>query len=79
MFSLSDYKYNLPDDRIAQFPVQPAHASKLLIHHADGHFSDQMFADVPALLPSHSVIFFNDSKVLPARVPLHHVRVITHV
>jgi S-adenosylmethionine:tRNA-ribosyltransferase-isomerase (queuine synthetase) len=54
MFALSDYNYQLPDDRIAQHPITPAHNSKLLsclIDHDDiMTISDKNCFDLPDIL-----------------------------
>lgn len=72
MYKLSDYNYELPESRIAQEPVSPADSSKLLV--PDGtSFHDYHFYDILTLLTSKDVIFFNDTKVVKARVPLKDV------
>lgn len=68
---LSEFQYDLPDDRIARFPVEPRDASKLLVYRT-GEVSHERFADLPELLPKTSFLFFNNTKVIPAR--LHFVR-----
>lgn len=72
MYRLSDYQYELPDSLIAQTPAHPVDNSKLLV--PDGTwFHDHHFYDIVKLLTSHDVLFFNDTKVIKARVPLHNV------
>lgn len=72
MYKLSDYTYHLPDSLIAQEPASPADSSKLLV--PDGtSFHDYHFYDILKLLTSQDVLFFNNTKVLKARVPLHDV------
>lgn len=72
MFTLSDYQYNLPDSLIAQEPAKPADASRLLV--PDGtSFHDHIFSQLPDLLTAKDVLFFNDTKVVKARVPLDHI------
>lgn len=66
---MQDYTYNLPQDRIAQHPCEPRDASKLLLYKS-GLISDHTFRDLPDLLPAESTIFFNDAKVIPARIHL---------
>jgi S-adenosylmethionine:tRNA ribosyltransferase-isomerase len=78
MYMLSDYSYDLPEKLIAHKPVEPADTSKLLVYEASKQaISDTYFTDLPSLLKSNDVLFFNDTKVLPARIPLRNVRVVT--
>lgn len=68
---LSQYQYNLPDDRIARFPLPQRDSSKLLVYRA-GQISHTHFSVLPELLPPGSFLVFNDTKVIPAR--LHFTR-----
>lgn len=72
MYKLSDYQYELPDSRIAQEPASPADTSKLLVPEGT-YFHDHHFYDILSLLTPQDVLFFNDTKVIKARVPLTHV------
>ncbi|AKD56497.1 S-adenosylmethionine:tRNA ribosyltransferase-isomerase [Spirosoma radiotolerans] len=65
--SLSQFQYDLPDDRIARFPLAQRDASKLLVYQG-GQISHQQFSDLPALLPENSFLVFNNTKVIPARL-----------
>ncbi len=67
--TLSDFDYDLPEELVAQHPVSPRDASRLLVV-KDG-LSDRVFRDLPGLLPSHSLIVFNDTRVFPARLEAH--------
>ena len=64
---LSDYQYNLPDDRIAKYPLTPRDASKLLVFQ-NGQIGHRTFTDLPNALPDGSFLVFNDTKVIPARL-----------
>jgi S-adenosylmethionine:tRNA ribosyltransferase-isomerase len=64
---LSDFDYTLPEDRIAKFPLENRDHSKL-IHFQNGQISHHRFYDIPDLLPSGSLIVFNNTKVIPARL-----------
>ncbi|GAB3790578.1 S-adenosylmethionine:tRNA ribosyltransferase-isomerase [Spirosoma horti] len=64
---LSQFQYDLPDDRIARFPLAQRDASKLLVYQR-GQISHQQFSDLPALLPDNSFLVFNNTKVIPARL-----------
>jgi S-adenosylmethionine:tRNA ribosyltransferase-isomerase len=64
---LADYQYDLPDERIARYPVEPRDSSKLQIYQ-DGKITHEHFFNLPDHLPSDSFLVFNDTKVIPARV-----------
>jgi S-adenosylmethionine:tRNA ribosyltransferase-isomerase len=64
---IQDYSYELPDARIARYPVEPRDSSRLLVYQK-GEISHHRFYQLPDLLPSHSFLFFNDTKVIPARL-----------
>jgi len=64
----SAYFYNLPQELIAQTPVTPRDASRLLVCECDGKTSDQHFYDLPSLLHEGDVLVINQSKVIPARL-----------
>lgn len=62
-----DYKYDLPQDRIAIYPLNSRDDSKLLIYR-DGKISDTRFYNLPDLLPVDSLLIWNNSRVIPARL-----------
>lgn len=64
---IEDYGYPLPDERIAKYPLPERDASKLL-RYRDGVVDEFVFRDIPDLLPEGSVMVFNDTKVVPARL-----------
>lgn len=64
---LADYQYDLPDERIARYPVEPRDSSKLQIYQ-DGKITHEHFYNLPDYLPLDSFLVFNDTKVIPARV-----------
>lgn len=64
---IEDYSYNLPEDRIAKYPLDKRDSSKLLIFN-DSNISESVFSNLPELLPSSSFIVFNNTKVVPARL-----------
>jgi len=68
---IEDYHYDLPEERIAKYPLPERDASKLL-HYVDGQVSEHVFRDLPSLLPEKALMVFNDTKVVPAR--LHFLR-----
>ncbi|MDX2302547.1 MAG: S-adenosylmethionine:tRNA ribosyltransferase-isomerase [Microscillaceae bacterium] len=66
---LSDYDYELPEVRIAEFPISPRDASRLLVYR-QGEISHHIFRDLPNILPKGSFLFFNNTRVIPARIYL---------
>lgn len=68
---IEDYAYPLPEERIAKYPLPQRDASKLL-RYRYGQIDEFVFRDLPDLLPEKSIIVFNDTKVVPAR--LHFVK-----
>ena len=64
---IKDYDYNLTEDKIAQFAAEPRDSSKLLVYKA-GQILDAKFSELPEILDSNSSLFFNDAKVIPARI-----------
>ena len=64
---IEDYNYPLPDERIAKYPLQQRDASKLLCYKGNTPV-EYTFKDMPSLLPEGSLMVFNDTKVVPARL-----------
>jgi len=64
---ISDFSYELPEHRIARYPLPDRDRSKLLVSRK-GSISDHFFYELPSLLPEDSFLIFNNSKVLPARI-----------
>jgi len=68
-YSLSDFDYNLPLELIAQAPVNPRDAAKLLIvDKTNKKLEHQKFSDIVDYLEKGDVLVVNDSKVFPARL-----------
>jgi len=65
--SILNYTYHLPDDRIAPHPLADRDASKLLVYR-DGIISDQNFHQLADFLPANSLLFFNNTRVMEARI-----------
>jgi S-adenosylmethionine:tRNA ribosyltransferase-isomerase len=66
---LSDYDYDLPTDRIAQTPVDPRDASRLLVVHRNtGRIEHRQFRDVLEYLRAGDVLVVNSSRVRAARL-----------
>ena len=64
---LSQFQYDLPDERIARFPLTQRDASKLLVYRK-GQISHDVFSSLPNLLPKDTFLVFNNTKVIPARL-----------
>ena len=64
---IEEFDYNLPDERIAKYPLEKRDASKLLMYR-EGKVSEYQFSSLPELLPEDSIMVFNDTKVVPARL-----------
>lgn len=67
---IHDYDYPLPEERIAKFPLAERSASKLLIYDK-GAISEKHFADIGDVLPEGSLLVFNNTKVVRARLIMH--------
>jgi len=64
---IEDYRYDLPPDRIAHFPLELRDESKLLIFRND-KITQTRFSNLSELLPQDSLIIWNNTKVIPARL-----------
>jgi len=65
---LSDFDYPLPEELVAQEPVTPRDASRLLVLKGEGPEEHRRFAEIESLLAPGDLLVFNDSKVIPARL-----------
>lgn len=63
---LSEFDFDLPPEHIAQAPVSPRDAAKLLL--VSGGLRDAFVRDLPAILRKGDVLVFNDTRVLKARL-----------
>jgi S-adenosylmethionine:tRNA ribosyltransferase-isomerase len=65
----SDFDYDLPPELIAQTPVEPRDASRLLVlDRATGRITHRHFGDLPEFLRPGDLLVGNDSRVIPARL-----------
>ena len=64
---LKHYTYQLPDDRIAQYPLPHRDQSKLLVYN-QGQILHRQFHQITDHLPKGCTLVFNDTKVIPARL-----------
>jgi S-adenosylmethionine:tRNA ribosyltransferase-isomerase len=68
----SDFDFDLPDELIAQHPVEPRDRSRLMvIDRRQGTWEHRIFADLPDLLDPRDVLVRNDTRVVPARLLGH--------
>ena len=65
--AISEYNYHLPDERIAKYPLGKRDHSKLL-HYCKGAIKIQSFFELPELLPANSLMVFNNTRVIHARL-----------
>ncbi len=64
---ISAYHYALPEERIARFPLPRRDQSKLLVYR-QGEISEKRFSSLPDLLPANSLLVFNNTRVIQARL-----------
>ena len=65
--SIADYHYDLPSEFIAHYPLAERDASRLLIYR-DGEIREDLYRRIGAHLPEHSLLVFNNTKVVEARI-----------
>lgn len=65
--SISDYAYELPDEKIAKYPLSERDHSKLLVW-KNGQIQDAQFGNISDFLPAKSLLIFNNTKVIRARL-----------
>ena len=68
--NINDFNYNLPDERIAKFPLKERSSSKLLIYD-NGTISESHFRNVAEYLPKGAMLVFNNTRVVRARIVMH--------
>lgn len=64
---ITDYDYPLPDERIAKYPLEKRDASKLLLYD-NGIISESIFSNLADYIPSESLMIFNNTRVIHARL-----------
>ena len=67
---IADYNYPLPDERIAKYPLPERDHSKLLVYR-DGQVSEDRFYNVGDYIAPHSLLIYNNTRVIQARLELH--------
>ena len=64
---IKEYDYNLPDDKIAKYPLSQRDESKLLVY-KNGEIEESQFLHIKDYLPENSLLVFNNTKVIQARL-----------
>ncbi len=64
---IKDYTYNLPDERIAKYPLEQRDASKLLVYKGDS-ISEDRYSNIATHIRENSLMLFNQTKVVQARL-----------
>lgn len=65
---IDNYDYPLPQERIAQHPLAQRDACKLLVYHPGYEPQEHVFKELPELLPADSVLVYNNTRVINARL-----------
>lgn len=68
--AIGDYRYDLPEERIAKFPLGERSASKLLVWRG-GEIAESRFRDIGDALPAGQLLVFNNTRVIRARIIMH--------
>lgn len=66
--TIDDFDYPLPDERIARHPLPERDSCRLLVRDSHGQLADHTFADLPGLLPEDTLLVYNDTRVINARL-----------
>ena len=80
LFDLKSYHYELPEELIAQQATHPHHDARLIIVDRESGDIEQegIFMNLADILNDNRVLFFNNSRVLPARIPLKERSILRH-
>ena len=65
---IEEFDYPLPEERIAVHPLETRDACKLLLRRPDGEISEHIFSELPSLLPEDSMLIYNNTRVINARL-----------
>jgi len=69
---LTDFYYDLPEERIAQTPAEPRDSSRLMVlHRKDGSLEHRVFRDILDYIRPGDTLVVNDTRVIPARIIGH--------
>lgn len=64
---IEDFTYELPESKIAKYPLPERDSSKLLIYH-EGRITEEIYRNLAKYIPQESLLIFNDTKVIQARI-----------
>jgi len=67
---IADFDYDLPDDRIAQTPIEPRDSARLLVDRGTAEPEHRHVRDLPDLLREGDLLVLNETRVIPARLRL---------
>ncbi len=68
-YNLESYQYELPEELVAQYPIEPRDCSRLLVvDRNDGNREDRVFSDIIEYLHDGDTLVLNDTRVIPARL-----------
>ncbi|MFC2113153.1 S-adenosylmethionine:tRNA ribosyltransferase-isomerase [Bacteroidota bacterium] len=65
--NISDYNYDLPEEKIAKYPLADRESSKLLVYNR-GNITERVFRELPQILQEDSLMVFNDTRVVQSRL-----------
>lgn len=65
---IADFDYDLPEELIAQAPIEPRDAARLLVVPPSGPLAHRVILDLPELLAPGDLLVLNDTRVIPARL-----------
>jgi S-adenosylmethionine:tRNA ribosyltransferase-isomerase len=65
---IADYTYDLPEERIAKFPLEERDASRLLVYSPDGSIREDVYRNIAAHLEPGTTLVFNNTRVVEARI-----------
>ncbi|MEI9911867.1 MAG: S-adenosylmethionine:tRNA ribosyltransferase-isomerase [Bacteroidota bacterium] len=65
--SIRDYTYDLPEEKIARYPLTERDASQLLVY-KEGKITTGIYRNIDSFLPGNSLLIFNNTKVVEARL-----------
>lgn len=68
---IEEFNYPLPDERIAKYPLAERDKCKLLVRQKNGNISEHIFCELPELLPHDSILVYNNTRVINARLRFH--------
>jgi S-adenosylmethionine:tRNA ribosyltransferase-isomerase len=65
---IGDFTYHLPEEKIAHYPLEKRDESKLLVYKSGQEIIEEKFKNISNYLPQKTVLVFNNTRVIPARL-----------